>query len=258
MTTLAFFNQKGGVGKTTTVANVAAGMRRRGLDTLLVDLDPQSNLTYVCGADQGRAGTLEILTLKAAAADVVQSTRQGDFISSSAALGAEGVPSGAGRERRLLEALSPIAGIYDCVLLDCPPSLGALSACALVAADGVVVPVQADVLSLQALGRLGATLESVRRNANPSLVVYGIAITRHNPRTLLGREAAEMLADTAARLGTKVYDAPIREATAIKEAQAARTDVLAHAPGSGAALDYARLADLIIEDMGRYEWRTGK
>jgi chromosome partitioning protein len=247
---IAFINQKGGVGKSTLTANIAAGVRRKGFDTLMVDVDPQANLTYITGAYGKRQGTEELLTGKAKAADVIQATAQGDVISSSAGLALDGLIAGNGKEYRLREALEPVRDIYDFTVIDCPPSLGILTINALTAATGVIIPVQADVLSLQALGQFSDTFETVKTRTNAGLKLYGIALTRYSRRALLSQEVARVIEDTAKKLNTKVYAAPIRESVAVREAQAARVDIFSHSPRSGAAADFAALTDEILKDCG--------
>jgi chromosome partitioning protein len=245
MRIVSFFNLKGGVGKTTLTSGIAAAMRMAGVETLMIDMDPQANLSYVVGADERLPGACEMLSGAVDAAGAVQSTGQGDIVASGAMLAAYGPPDGA---RPLSRLLAPLAGRYDVALIDCPPSLGVLSVGALSASDGVVVPVQPDVLSLQALGRMGATLDAVRL-VNVRLRLYGIAVTRHNPRTVLGRDVALMLAETAALLGTRVYRRAVRESVAVREAQAARADIFSYAPKSGAAADIGALALEVLDDV---------
>lgn len=247
--TIAFINQKGGVGKTTATANITAELRRRGNKTLMIDLDPQGNLTYIAGADSRKAGVFELLTQEEQIANVVQSTRQGDIIAASTDLATEGILSETGKEYRLKEAIEPLQRIYDYILIDCSPSLGILTINALTAATGAIIPLQADILSLQALGQFSGTLGAVQKYTNKNLELYGIILTRYNGRAVLSQEATQMIEQTAKRLGTKVYRTPIRENVAVKEAQAVRTDIFTHAPKSHAAEDFETLTTEILKDM---------
>ncbi|MDR2659433.1 MAG: ParA family protein [Spirochaetaceae bacterium] len=247
---IAFINQKGGVGKTTSVAGVAAGLQRKGFKTLLIDMDPQGNLSYISQADSSRPGSLELLLRKSSLGDAIRQTPQGDLIAASQGLAAEGILSDTGKEYRLREALEGLGDTYDFILIDCPPSLGILAINALTAATGIVIPVQADVLSLQALGQFSRTLEAVRRYTNQGLKLYGILLTRYSSRTVLSQEVFQMIEATAGQLGTKVFKTPIREAIVVKEAQAARTDIFTHAPKSNAAQDFESVTAELLKDLG--------
>jgi chromosome partitioning protein len=255
--TIAFVNQKGGVGKTTVAMGVTAAIGARGYRTLMVDVDPQCNLTYASGADGGLYGALELIAGVCGARESVQRTAQGDVIASSPALAADGIFPREGAEFRLRDALEPLRDDYDLIALDCPPSLGILSVNALVACTGVVLAAQADAFSLQALGQVGATLSAVRARANPGLRAYGIVVTRYNARTVLGRETARMLVETAELMGTKVYRRPMRESVLVREAQASRVGVASYAPKSGVVADLEAIADEILEDMGEKKTNVG-
>ncbi|GHU76367.1 chromosome partitioning protein ParA [Clostridia bacterium] len=248
---LAFINQKGGVGKTTTCCGVASALRKKKLSTLLVDVDPQGNLTYITNADTSNAGITDIFTKKGNIANLIQKTQQGDIISANPSLAADGLLRGANKEFRLKEALFPVSDAYDYILIDCPPSLGILSINALTAANGVIVPVQADILSLQALGQFSATFSAVQTHTNKELSFLGLVITRYNARAIINQEIAKLLRQTAGKLGTKVYDTYIRENISVKEAQGAREDIFSHSPRSNAAADFKSLADEIVRDTFR-------
>jgi chromosome partitioning protein len=130
-----------------------------------------------------------------------------------------------GKEYRLKEAIESLQNQYDFIAIDCPPSLGISAINALTASTGVIIPVQADILSLQALGQFSGTLNAVRRYTNNELKLYGIILSRYNGRAILSQEAVQMIEQTATQLVTKVYKTPIRECIAVKEAQAARADI---------------------------------
>ena len=239
MQTIAIIAQKGGTGKTTTAHATGAGLAGRGYKVLLIDADAQGNLTYAVGADNKRAGTYEILTRQAAAADAIQAAPPVDILTASPSLALADLNiNQAGREYRMREALQAIAGRYDYCIIDTPPALGTLTVNALTAASTAVITAQADIFSLQAIGALSATIEAIRQHSNPGLTVGGILLTRYNPRTIISRDMMELLADTARHLDTKVYAATIREATALKEAQAMRQDIYQYNPNSNAAADY--------------------
>ncbi|MCD7909894.1 MAG: ParA family protein [Clostridium sp.] len=238
MKTVAVINQKGGVGKTTTALALGSGLAARGKKVLFVDLDPQGNLGYALAADPGRPGAMELLT-GADPAGTIQAAPGGTVAAASLALaGADAVLTATGKEYRLREGLAALAQDYDYAVIDTPPALGVLTVNALTAADGAVVPAQADVFSLQGIGQLGLTVEAVRQYCNPSLKILGIVLTRHHPRSILGRDLAEAAAEAARRLGARLFKAPIREAVAVREAKAERRDLVLGAPRSKAAEDY--------------------
>lgn len=249
MEAIAVINQKGGVAKTTTAHAIAAGLKQEGYKVLMVDLDGQQSLTTVTGAKAGGYTALEILTRKAKAAQAIVRTDSGDIIPASDGLGAaDTILKDIGKEYRLKEALKPISGAYDYCVIDCPPSLGILTINALTAANSCIVPAQADFLSLQAIGQLQQTVQTVRTYTNKWLKVKGIVITRYSARAVLSRDAADMIQAKAAEIGTKVYDTKIRECVSLKEAQAVRQSIFDYAPRSNGAKDYKALIAEIIEE----------
>ncbi len=245
MKTIAIINQKGGVGKSTTAREIGAGFIRESAAVLFVDLDPQCNLSYLMGADISgltRASALDVLQGSSSIADATQKTGQGDIVAAAPSLaGADVVLTATGKEYRLREALENLAGQYDYCVIDTPPALGILTVNALTACNGCVVPAQADFLSLQGIGQLHKTIETVRKYCNPGLKVFGIVLTRYNARAVISREVTAMMEGTAAALQTKVYQTRIRECTAIKEAQAMRQSIYDYAPKSNASMDYSAL-----------------
>jgi len=252
MKTIAIINQKGGVGKSTTASAIGAGFIREGARALFVDLDPQCNLGYLMRADITGLTTpsaLDVLQGNATAADAIQKTDQGDIVAAAPSLaGADVVLTATGKEYRLREALETLAGQYDFCVIDTPPALGILTVNALTACNGCIIPAQADFLSLQGIGQLHKTIETVRKYCNPGLKVFGIVLTRYNARAVISREVTAMMEETAAALQTKVYKTRIRECTAIKEAQAMRQSVFDYSPKSNASTDYSKLLKEIRED----------
>lgn len=247
MEIIAFISQKGGVAKTTSAANIGAGLSQRGKRVLLVDLDAQASLTSIVGGNAEGLTVLDVLLRKCQAKQAIQRAAQVDLIAASEGLAAEGILTATGKEYRLREALQGLRGAYDYILLDCPPSLGILSINALTAADSAIILAQADTLSLQALRQLEGTIEVVRQYTNKSLRLRGILITRYSGRAVLSREAVEMLEAEAEAIGTKVYTTKIREGIAIKEAQAMRKDIFTYAGKSNGAKDYTAVIAEILE-----------
>lgn len=244
---IAVINQKGGVGKSTTAATVAAGLSLKGYKTLSIDLDAQANLTYTAGAKTTGATALGVLTGEAKAENAIQHTDSGDIIAANQALaGADAFIADTGKEYRLKEALESVKATYDYIIIDTPPALGILTINALTACDSVIIPAQADIYSLQGIEQLAETMKPVKKYCNPSLKIEGILLTRYSPRSVLSREVAELAEQLAARLGTKVFKATIRENISIKEAQISQLSIFEYAPNSNAAKDYNTFIEELI------------
>lgn len=247
MKTIAVINQKGGVGKSTTTLALGAGLALKGYRILYVDLDAQGNLTYTIGADPNGYNALRVLQQPETATEEVQHTEQGSIIASSPALaGADTLITQTGKEYKLKEALATIADNYDYCVIDTPPALGILTINALTACTGVIIPAQADIYSLQGISQLNSTIETVKQYCNPSLSIMGIVLTRYNKRSIIRREVAETLEQTAKQLHTKLYKAKIRECTALVEAQATKKSIYSYAPRSNATADYTALVNEIL------------
>lgn len=242
--------EKGGSSKTTTNHILGTGISRRGYRVLLVDLDPQTNLSQTMKARSDGLSTYEVLTQQALAKEAIQSigdnlallpsSRQNSRI--DMLLGDK-----QGREYRLKEALEPLRKEYDYCFVDTPPSLGLLTINALTAADGVVIPCQTDIYALDAITSLYNTIQSVRKYSNSGLVIEGILLTRYNKRTTISKLATKEAESIAKMMGTKVFDTKIREAVAIREAQTVKQDIFTYAPKSNVAQDYSSFIDELLE-----------
>lgn len=245
---IAVINQKGGVGKSTTALAIGAGLSLKGYSVLFIDLDAQGNLSYTLGADTKGYNAMGVLERPETAKEEIQHTPQGDIIASSPKLaGADKLLEETGKEYRLKEALESLQGAYDYIIVDTPPALGILTINALTACTGAIIPAQADIYSLQGIGQLNSTIETVKKYCNPSLSIMGIVITRFNGRSIIRREVAEMLEHTADQLHTKLFSSKIRECTALVEAQATKQNIYSYAPRSNATADYKALVDEIIK-----------
>lgn len=249
MKAIAVIDQKGGVGKSTTSLAVGAGLSLKGYSVLYVDLDAQGNLSYTLNARTQGYNSMGVLQRPETIRDEIQHTEQGDIVASSPSLaGADTVITETGKEYRLREALEHISGDYDYCIIDTPPALGILTVNALTACQGAIIPAQADIYSLQGISQLHSTIQTVKRYCNRDLSVIGIVLTRYSSRSIISREVAEMIDQTAEQLNTKLFKTKIRECTALKEAQATKQDIFSYAPKSNASADYKALVAEILEE----------
>jgi len=249
---IAFVNQKGGVGKSTSVVNVGAGLSRLGKRALAVDLDPQANLTYHLGIKPAelRATVSELLEGRAGLDEAIVERDGLDVIPSSLALAGteDRIFTATGREFLLREALAGLKRAYSYVLIDCPPSLGVLTLNALVAAREVYIPLEAQALPLQGLRAIREIVELVRKRLNPSLELTGIIVTKYSERLTLNREVTGTLKE---HFGDILFRTVIRATVKLAEAPSYGQDIFHYAPKSYGAEDYLALCREIIERSKR-------
>jgi len=244
---IALANQKGGVAKTTTTVNLAVAFKEKGFSVLIVDLDPQGNLTMSQGMDPDTVerSMYDVLVHSVPIEDVIHRAEVDIAVSSIDLAGAElALSSMIGRERALQKGLLPVRSRYDYILIDTPPSLGLLTINALVASNGVIVPVQCEYLSLRGLVQLENTLSMIRENLNPSVGIEGILPTMFDSRTLHSREAVEILQEN---FGELVFDTKIRKTVRYAEAPVKGTSVLKYDPTGSAAQAYRDLAKEVLD-----------
>jgi chromosome partitioning protein len=244
---LALANQKGGVGKTTTAINLGACLAERGARVLLVDMDAQANATSGLGLDpEPGVGVYQILVEGAAAGDCIAPTAQPglDIMRSSTDLAGAEVELVAvmAREYRLKQALEPLSGSYDFILVDCPPSLGLLTLNALAAASEVLIPVQCEYLALEGLSHLAQTLDLVRRNLNHNLRIGGLLLTMYDARTNLSQQVA----DEVRKHFPETFQTTIPRSVRLSEAPSHGVSILAYDPASRGAEAYRALADEVL------------
>ena len=246
MKIIAVSNQKGGVGKTTTATNVAYGLQLRGKKVLLVDSDPQGNSTDTWRAKNTDSyPTLsDLLFSNEPVEECIQHTEIGDILAGDPILeDAEKHLKGVAGYFRLKNRLAPLEGKYDYVIIDTPPNLGLLLQNALIAADGVIVPVTCGRYSLQGMSRFIETVNEVKAQPNPDLKIYGLLLVRYIANTLLAKDVVEGLPALTIELGTDVFDTKIRNTIEVEKAQAARVPLEQYSPESTAAIDYMDFID---------------
>lgn len=247
-------NQKGGVGKTTTVINLGAYLAYYGQRVLLVDLDPQANATSCLGVDRRTVtgGTYDVII---GASPVVNNILHNPRLklsllpSSPALAGAEVelVPELA-RETRLKEALKAVIERYDYILVDCPPSLGLLTLNGIVAAqDGVIIPVQCEYLALEGIGQLTQTIQRIRTALFPSLRVRGVVLTMFDGRTKL---SSDVVAEVSRYFPEQVFTTIIPRSIRLAEAPSYGQPISTYSPASSGAHAYANLAREVLTGDG--------
>jgi len=243
---IAFANQKGGVAKTTTTLNLGVALAEKGRRVLAVDMDPQGNLTMSQGwnPDEIERSMFDVLVHRLPITEIVRTGEIDVAVSSIDLAGAElALSSMIGRERALEKALLPVQEAYDFILIDTPPSLGLLTINALVAAKGVIVPVQCEYLSLRGLVQLENTLSMIRENLNPNVEIQGILATMFDKRLLHSREAVEILKEN---FGDLVLNTRIRKTIRYAEAPVKGQSVLKYDPSGEAAGMYRDLAKEVL------------
>jgi chromosome partitioning protein len=248
---IVFANQKGGVAKTTTTLNLGVAFAETGHHVLLIDLDPQGNLTMSQGLnpDEIERSMFDVLVHKVPMQDVIEKREVDIAVSSIDLAGAElALSSMIGRERALEKALAPVKDDYEFILIDTPPSLGLLTINAFVAADTVIVPVQCEYLSLRGLVQLENTLAMVRENLNPKVGIEGILPTMYDQRLLHSKEAVDILVEN---FGDLVFKTRIRKTIRFAEAPVKGESVLKYDPSGEAAGMYRDLAKEVLGTSGK-------
>lgn len=247
---LSIANQKGGVGKTTTAINLAAALALRGKRTLLVDMDPQSNSSM---------SYLDIRSVERSLYDVLSDTQcaLSEVIVESAVKNLWIAPARIALAKleaklvgeldahfRLKDRLEPIRGDYEYTVIDCPPTLGLLTANALVASSHLLVPIQSSYFALEGTDDLLETVEKVRARANPDLTLLGVLITMHDRRTAIARDIRNQIRTV---FGSRVFTTVISKSVRLEESPAYKEPIFTFAPDSSGATEYYRLCEEVID-----------
>lgn len=245
-------NQKGGVGKTTTAASLAAGLVLEGKRVLALDLDPQGNLGFSLGLNPDAEGTIyDLLKGRVGIREIICPTEYGDVIPSDITLSA-GVKEFFEKRRELLlkDALVSVEEDYDFIIIDTPPALNILTVNAYAAADCLIVPMSSEILSLVGLAQLKETVDSVKISLNPQIRILGILLTKFNGRTRLANEVKEMAESVALQMGTTLFENKIRSSVSVSEMPAHGMSIYDYAPRSKPAGDYLGFVREVMERIG--------
>jgi len=255
---ISLLNQKGGVGKTTTTVNLAAGIAEAGNKVLVIDLDPQTHLGLHFGIDDTAASVYDLLMDKTVTVKdaLVKARKNIDLVTSEVDLAAaeSELASKTDRHDLLSKKLSTVADAYDYILIDCPPSLGLLTINALAASKELIVPMQTHFLALQGVSRLFETVQMLVGGLNPGLEVTGIVLCMHEKNTKLAREVVEDLEkffdssrdSNAPWRNCIIFDPPIRRNVKLAEAPSFGKTIFDYEPDCAGAKDYAKLAQSVM------------
>lgn len=243
---IAVVNQKGGVGKTTSAVNLTACLHDMGVKVLLCDFDPQANATSGMGVEKRKLkkSVYEVVIGEASAKDTIVSTKFGDVLPATADLAGAGVELVTMQDahHQLSRALEPVSGDYDCIFIDCPPSLEMLTLDALAAADSILIPVQCEYYALEGLADLMNTLRLVKRKINPRLEIFGVLLTMFDGRTNFSTQVAQ---EVRKHFPGKVYATAIPRNVRLAEAPSHGLPVKAYDRLSRGSAAYQQVAEEI-------------
>ena len=246
--TISLMLQKGGVGKSTTSQALASTLGFKGKKVLLIDLDPQTNLTYSSGIDNPQLTITDVLGEECKPDEALIKCKYYDMLAADAYL--TNVEMAEVEPTLLKNTIAPLKSKYDFVIIDTPPALGNLSVNALVASDYIIIPTEPRPFALQGLGRLHSTIESVKNGYNPALKVLGILLIKYHNRTILNRDIKDMIEDYAKQMNTIVFTATIREGIAVAEAQTLRKPLIDYAKNSKPNIDYKCFTTEVLDMLG--------
>ncbi|MFV2071250.1 MAG: ParA family protein [Thermoanaerobaculales bacterium] len=248
----AITNQKGGVGKTTTAINLAAGLAQKGLKTLLIDLDPQANSSMSnVKLEEVDGNMYDVLRGTSSLADIITPGSDDNLWLAPSRIAMAKLEVAIVGELdapyRLKDSLEALETRFDAVIIDTPPTLGLLTVNALVAATHVLIPIQASYFALEGTDDLLETIDKIKARPNTELQMVGILITMFDRRTVLARQVREAIVDV---FGDLVFDTFITKSVRLEEAPAHRSSIFSHAPSSSGAYEYYRLCEEVLQRVG--------
>lgn len=246
--TISVVLQKGGVGKSTTSQALASTLGFKHKKVLLIDLDPQTNVTYSSGVDNPQRTITDVLGEECKPDEALIKCKYYDILAADSYL--TNVEIAEVEPTLLKSVIASLKSKYDFIIIDTPPALGNLSVNALVASDYVIIPTEPRPFALQGLGRLHSTIESVRNGYNSNLKVLGILLIKYHNRIVLNRDLKDMIEDYAKLMNTIVFNATIREGIAVAEAQTVRQPLIDYAKNSNPNIDYKGFTSEVLKMLG--------
>jgi len=249
---ISITNQKGGVGKTTTAINLASGLAHKGMDTCLIDLDPQANSTMAnLDVDQADGNMYDVLRGSVALHEVIRPTRQEKlWVAPSRIAMAKLDVTMVGEldaPYRLKDSIDALDADFEAIVIDTPPALGLITVNALVASTHVLIPIQASYFALEGTDDLLETIDKIKARPNTELQILGVLVTMFDRRTVLAREVRNEIKSV---FGALVFKTMITKSVRLEEAPAHQASIFEHAPRSSGAYEYYRLCEEVVERVG--------